>query len=104
MSDSGSDNTVTNKPQLSRDEDDSSEHLYSDSSSSESDDLIKDPTISHKIKTNPTTPKATRATKKCLLAAKADPTAVVHNIATTSSTPTPKGGATASGDVTLEGD
>ena len=108
MSNSGSDNNAMSKPELSQDERSSSEHSHSYSSSSEFDDLINDPTISHKIQANPSTPKATRATKKCLLAAKADPTAIGHNIATTSSdvtpTPTPKGGATASSDVTLEGD
>ena len=51
--------------------------------------------------------RSTVAVNICI-AAKADPTAIGHNIATTSSdvtpTPTPKGGATASSDVTLEGD
>ena len=67
--------------------------MYSDTDlDSVIDDLTKDPTVTHKIKSNPSTPKATRAVKKSLVAAKADPTAVGQNIV--------KGGATSKGGAT----
>ena len=73
---------------------------------SETDDLSKNPSYSasYKIKIDPTSSQATRASKKCIAAAVAKPTAFGYNLATSSSAPTSKDGATiTNSDVTLAG-